>query len=279
MALSINSSTGVIDTSASTAGTYTVTYTTTEGVATTQVTIENCFANAYSVNFDGVNDRMDIADADSFSFGNGTSDSAFSISAWIKTTVGTGRGIISKYGSGGYEWIFWIAGPNKLRLSLYDNATSVYQSRLGTTDINTGNWTHVVATYDGRGGSGGNIAYQGIKLYINGTEESSYSDFSNGTYVAMHNTSRIVQIGSYNNAAFWTGNIDEIGVFNAELSASDVTNIYNSGSPADLSTYSSLVHYYRMGDGDSYPIITDNEGSSNAVMQNMASGDIETDVP
>ena len=95
----------------------------------------------------------------------------------------------------------------------------------------------------------------------------------------MHNTSRIVQIGSYNSAGFWTGNIDEIGVFNAELSASDVTNIYNSVSPADLSTFSSLVHYYRMGDGDSYPTITDNEGSSNAVMQNMASGDIETDVP
>ena len=42
MALSINSSTGVIDTSASTPGTYTVFYTTADGSASTQVTIQQC---------------------------------------------------------------------------------------------------------------------------------------------------------------------------------------------------------------------------------------------
>ena len=186
MALSINSTTGVIDLSASTAGTYTVKYTTNEGFATTKVIVESCYTNTKSVNFDGVNDRMDISDADSFSFGNSSSDSAFSISAWIKTTT-NGKGIVSKWGSDGYEWLFWIAGPNKIRVSLYDNTNTVYEIRTGTTDVTTGDWTHVLATYDGRGGS---TANQGIKIYINGEEESSYSDLTQGTYVAMHNTSR-----------------------------------------------------------------------------------------
>ena len=34
-----------------------------------------------------------------------------------------------------------------------------------------------------------------------------------------------------------------------------------------------------MGDGDTYPTIEDNEGSIDLTMTNMASGDIETDVP
>ena len=42
MALSINSTTGIIDLSESTPGTYTVKYNTNEGFATTQIIIQQC---------------------------------------------------------------------------------------------------------------------------------------------------------------------------------------------------------------------------------------------
>jgi hypothetical protein len=42
------------------------------------------FTNTYSLDFDGVDDYVDLGDSDDFSFGNGTTDSPFSISAWIK---------------------------------------------------------------------------------------------------------------------------------------------------------------------------------------------------
>jgi len=277
MPLSINSSTGRIDTSASTVGTYTVTYTTSEGSATTQVTIQDCFTNTKSLSFDGVDDRLQIADSNTFSFGNGTSDSPFSVSAWIKTET-NGKGIISKWGGNpsGYEWIIFIVN-NVVRVALYDAHPSHNQRREGNTTVTTGEWINVIVTYDGRGGSNAN---QGIKIYINGEEESSYTDSGAGTYVAMHNTTRPVQIGAYNTAANFNGNIDEVGVYNAQLNQNGVNAVYNNGSPTDLSAITtSLVAWYRMGDDDTFPTITDNKGSNDATMTNMASNDIVNDTP
>jgi hypothetical protein len=216
----------------------------------------------YSFNFDGAtNDYIDCTDADIFSFGDGTNDSPFSMSAWIKTTVGTGKGIISKWGSDGYEWIFWIVGPNKVRMNLNDNTNLVYQFRQGNTDVNTGEWVHAVVTYDGRGGNGtlSNTANQGIKIYINGVEESSYTDGNNPTgsgYVAMHNTVRRVQIAGYNSVGQFDGQISNAAIFDRVLNEDEILNIYNNGVPQDLqvtSTFSNnIVAWWPMDQRSSY---------------------------
>ena len=87
------------------------------------------------------------------------------------------------------------------------------------------------------------------------------------------------KIGSIGSGFFTSGNIDEVAVFNSELSASNVTSIYNSGSPADLTSFSP-VSWWRNGDSDTYPTLNDNgSGSNNGTMTNMTSGDIVTDVP
>jgi hypothetical protein len=216
----------------------------------------------YSFNFDGAtNDYIDCTDADIFSFGDGTNDSPFSISAWIKTTVGTGKGIISKWGSDGYEWIFWVVGPNKIRVNLNDNTNLVYQFRQGNTDVNTGEWVHAIVTYDGRGGDGSlsNTANQGIKIYINGVEESSYTDGNNPTgsgYVAMHNTVRRVQIAGYNSVGQFDGQISNAAIFNKVLNEDEILNIYNNGVPQDLQTTSTfsgnIVAWWPMDQRSSY---------------------------
>ena len=65
-----------------------------------------------------------------------------------------------------------------------------------------------------------------------------------------------------------------------------ISVLYNSGEPtnlaADSGSYTSsgdLTHWWRMGDGDTYPTITDNEGSEDGTMTNMTSGDLVEDVP
>ena len=77
--------------------------------------------------------------------------------------------------------------------------------------------------------------------------------------------------------------LDEVAMFDDTLSSSTVTNIYNSGSPNDLSSLDYLIGYWRNGDtaGPSvFPTIDDNSSNSNdGTMTNMASGDIVTDVP
>ena len=75
------------------------------------------------------------------------------------------------------------------------------------------------------------------------------------------------------------GNLDEVSIFNSELSQTDVTTIYNLGVPNDISAMSGLVSYWRMGDNDTYPTITDNVGSNNGTMKFMSAANFVTDVP
>ena len=83
------------------------------------------------------------------------------------------------------------------------------------------------------------------------------------------------------------GNLDEISWWNnTTLDAAAVAQIYNSGAPIDLSSdsgnytsSSALTHWWRMGDGDTFDTIEDSVGDLNGTMTNMASGDIEDEVP
>tara|TARA_Y100001954_G_C15821199_1_gene610037 strand:- start:297 stop:4502 length:4206 start_codon:yes stop_codon:yes gene_type:complete len=217
----------------------------------------------YSFNFDGAtNDYINCTDADIFSFGDSVNDSPFSMSAWIKTTVGTARGIISKWGTtgtSGHEWIFWVVGPNKIRVNLNDGTNTVYQTAQGNTSINTGEWVHALVTYDGRGGDGStgtDTANKGIKIYVNGVEDTPYSYLNSGGYVAMHNTARIVQLGGYNNAGQFDGQISNAAIFDRVLNEDEILNIYNNGITQDLQTPSTfsnnIVAWWPMDERSSY---------------------------
>lgn len=74
------------------------------------------------------------------------------------------------------------------------------------------------------------------------------------------------------------GNLDEVAIWNSDQT-SNLSTIYNSGTPDDLSSLSP-VGWWRNGDGDNYDIITDHgSGGNDGTMTNMTSGDIVTDVP
>ena len=96
----------------------------------------------------------------------------------------------------------------------------------------------------------------------------------------MENGTNPFEIGaSTSGGVYSNGAIDEVAIFSTELSASDVTSIYNSGVPNDLSSLSP-ISWWRMGDGDTFPTLTDNgSGGNNGTMTNMTSGNIITDVP
>ena len=75
--------------------------------------------------------------------------------------------------------------------------------------------------------------------------------------------------------------VDELALWNTDQT-SNVSSIYNSGSPFDLSTLTDDPrHWWRMGDGDTYPYLFDVGSEANCifVMNNMTSADIVNDVP
>ena len=240
------------------------------------------FLNEYSFEFDGNTDYIEIADADNLSFGNGTTDSAFSISLWIKLSGTTFiEAPISKYGTDGLrEYMIYIVNQ-KVRLLIIDADTTAVRLVETNNAISVGSWVHITTTYNG---VGGNNAQNGMKIYINGILASTNS-ITSGTYVAMENTSQPVEIGRYfNGVQYLAGNTDEVAIFDVELSASDVTSIYNGGVPNDLSSLSP-ISWWRMGEGATWDGIRDwtlrdaGSGGNDGTSQNMAEDAKTTDVP
>ena len=76
--------------------------------------------------------------------------------------------------------------------------------------------------------------------------------------------------------------IEELAIWASDQTA-NVAAIYNTGTPFDLRTLSSdPEHYWRMGDGDTFPLLQDSGGAGtdyDFIMFNMTSSDIVSFVP
>jgi hypothetical protein len=139
----------------------------------------------------------------------------------------------------------------------------------------------ITITYDGSGDASGVTMYvDGVSQTLDVQNDTLTSDTSNVANAAIMSRS-----GGAQNAG--PGNVDEVSIWDVELSASEVTTVYNSGVPIDLQGQgsspitTSLNYWARMGDGanDSFPNIEDVENNINGVMTNMTAGDIESEVP
>jgi len=235
------------------------------------------FANLYSLSFDGVDDYVNLGDSNDFSFGNGSTDSPFSISMWVKLVDGVTQGFMAKSSPSQKEYHILTSGSGLLRFRLYDDSTGGYIQSQMDAAASTSSWVNYVFTYDGSGNE------TGINIYADNSLLAQ-TQARIGTYTAMENTTADLRVASSEQNYFYLeGNTDEVALFNIELSSSQVTDIYNSGTPTDLTSHTGLIGYWRNGDtaGTSvYPTITDDSSNSNdGTMTNMDSGDIVTDVP
>ena len=210
------------------------------------------FASTNSFTFDGNIDYIDCGDNDNLSFGNGATDSAFSISFWVNlnSLSGNNNVFIGKdNGSPNREYaIGMFSNSNKVRFFIKDNGGNSQQSIDSTTNLTTTNWFHIVTTYSGVGGSN---AADGMKIYINGNLETS-TNIIKQSYTAMKNTSALLTIGKIDSSPSQiSGLIDETAIFTTELSQGDIDTIYNNGVPNDLSSFNP-ISWWRMGEAATY---------------------------
>lgn len=228
------------------------------------------FSNTKSILLDGVDDFVEVADNSNLSFGNGSTDSPFSISAWINMTDATKFRIVNKRDNSKSEYHFTTGGSDTLGFNIYDFSTGAFISRKYNAALTSyeGQWIHVSATYDGSSSA------SGMKLYLNGTRVDDTTSLS-GTYVAMENTNARFNIGKQI-GDFANGKIDEVSVFNTELSQSDITSIYGGGTPSSLSSYSSLVSWWRF-EGTGTTATDSGSGGNNGTLLNGVTR--STDVP
>jgi len=238
------------------------------------------FSNTKSVRFDGIDDYVTMGNQSSLDF---EQTDAFSISAWVnRNSIGNRHVIVSKqqfsFGINSPGYNLQINNNDKVTfLLVFKFATHRFIQIESTNTITDSNWHHIVLTYDGTGGSS---AANGVEIYIDGLKETVSRSGNLGASGATTLNSGDFSIGSFDEQSnYMDGAIDEVSVFNTELSQSQVTEIYNSGVPNDISSLSPLS-WWRCGDSDTFPILTDNgSGGNDGTMTNMTSGNIVTDVP
>lgn len=249
------------------------------------------FANTKSVqlnNQDYLGANAALLDSTLGRTGNGSGSSdAWSVSFWVKPTSSSSGRVIFYYGSndttnGGYIEIR-LTSTNKLR---FQYGSSNNHIRIQSPNALTNNvWQHVTYTYDGgtTGASSGDINnyYSRFSLFVDGISQSTNNSNSNyGWSGAL--SGQNLRIGKLVSGNTLNGEkIDEFAIWDSDQSG-NISSIYNGGVPFDLSTLTTQPkHWWRMGDGDTYPNLQDNGTEANCVfvMYNMTSADIVNDVP
>jgi len=155
-----------------------------------------------------------------------------------------------------------------------------------SNSLSNGTWAHLIVTYDGgtTGSSSGSVSsyYSRFKMFINGVQVSTTNNNSNFGYNGSIQPQNL-RVGRWNTGQYLRNNcrIDELAVWDSDESA-NASLIYNGGAASNLSLLSTEPkHWWRMGDGDSFPYIFDNGSEANCIFQmyNMTSADIVNDVP
>ena len=145
-------------------------------------------------------------------------DTAMTIIAWIKLTATDNECIIGKYdATDNHRFILHRISGGKLS-TILGHGTATDVSITGGTTLSTGVWYHTALTYDGTD----------AKLYINGSSDATPVTASG----ALSFNGETTYIGRYDDSSgsgYFSGVIDEVGIWNRALSSNEITALYNSG--------------------------------------------------
>lgn len=169
-----------------------------------------------------------VADHADFSFGNGTTDSAFSMFALVKISDATKSTIAGKLdqttGTTHKEYLFYTDSSDMLTMNLYDDSSGGMIGRKYFTTITSdeGTWTTYCATYSGTGTS------SGIKIYRNAVRVDD-TDNNSGIYTAMEDKGQA--LASYYlstlgiTTGVFNGSVGMLLIVGEELSATRVKRL------------------------------------------------------
>jgi len=166
--------------------------------------------------FDGVNDYVELP-RQMFEVIND-----FSVSFWIK---GNGTSTISIFGNqfdtSGFR-VDYLSNNKIFFRYFVSGGGSVDLTSIGT--VARGDWAFITVTKD---------SVNGGKIYINGVLDNSDTITTDVNYFNPNFAYPVVgtvQTAAFTRYFYFDGLIDEVGLFNTVKTASEVTELYNSGS-------------------------------------------------
>ena len=192
-----------------------------------------------AINLDG-DDYVDFGNPDSLNFGTGD----WTVSAWIKTTQSGGaddpnRGTIFANGADEVGGIRIALILNDARLDMMtlttDDDISNKVQATGTTQVNDGNWHHIVGMRNG----------SRLLLYIDGVlnERSVLYNGYDLSGVSQHNAYIGAITDNRDNSLYkhFDGLIDEVCVFACALDANSVSALYSGKDPVTVAEQAKVV--------------------------------------
>jgi len=217
------------------------------------------FDNQYALSFDGTNDFIEVDDA----AGEIDTDKG-TIAMWVKLDAMSSSGHIIKATSGNdnnYINIFWHNGNAEIRFVYRADSTTKRVDSDQASLENDGNWHHIAMTWVKTGATAGTLIG-----YVDG---SAVSEEATTGLTAFDAATSVMDIGrnAHSGAAYFAGDIDEVAIFNATLSASNVSELYNSGvvkDPRGTASASKLIAYWRFEEGsgnDALELVAGNTGT------------------
>lgn len=234
------------------------------------------YGNIYSLTFDGVDESLNLGRV---MVTEGASNISFSF--WVNFSVSASgtQYPFGKYTANGLYCGFDVPTKRITFGNITLGVTTQYNSLSNAIPF-LGTWYHVAWVFDG-----GLAPISRIKLYVNGVLDTATPPSFPSTLNSDTTNFALGGLGGPSVTTFnMVGNIDEFCIFDYSLSSSEVSDIYNGGVPNNLMALSVAKrpeHYYRNGDGDTFPTITDvgETGGNNGTMVNMEITDIVTNVP
>ena len=171
---------------------------------------------------------------------------------------------------------FWPLHSHLSATGLPGSSASQYWSSSNRGNVNGNDYTHLVISK----GTGTTLAASNIAAYWNGSKRGNafYSSGNNFGTVSMSTAARQVALGSNSHKLEKSGNNNEtkynvLTIFNKQLSDSEVTTLYGSGSPVSptvAGNIGNLVGYYNFeSDG------SDTSGNSNESFTISGNSNIE----
>ncbi|MDZ7735440.1 MAG: DUF6701 domain-containing protein [Gammaproteobacteria bacterium] len=184
--------------------------------------------------FDGNNDYVDVGGLSDML--NGTASLGF----WIRTTQNGNNtgwqapGVAGVEEAGGADDIFWgwLDASGNIGISVGNDYNNDQKS---ATEINDGDWHHVVLTRDAGSGD--------TKIYVDGVLETSGSTGSGVIGNTYSSIGRIEDTGG--SPEYFEGDLDEVHIFNQVLTDDEVVVLRDSTHPCALA----VSHFVISHDG------------------------------
>jgi hypothetical protein len=251
-----------------------------------RINIDNAWQNNLSLSFDGVDDYLNCGNTTDYT----PQASGFSVSFWYKKSVNSSQTIINKTGgwAGGgvydQEWAIINRFNDTLLFNLnFNNSSTDYVQLQSVQTLPLNQWIHIVITYDY------SQTATGFNMYIDNVLLNTTNGLATVTLIGSYGnvTAGASQLYIARNSAtgYFEFLLDEFILYKKVIDAATVNHLYNNGITGNPNetpyATSSMISYFRMGDGAVFPTIPNLAPSYTlaGTMTNMDAVDIITDTP